>query len=52
LVTIVTAYHDVLLYDRLPNFEALLNVMTLAIVLLIISLVIFRKANAEMVDQL
>lgn len=52
LVTIVTAYHDILLYDRMPDFGALLNVMTLAVVLLIISLVIFRKANAEMVDQL
>jgi len=52
LVTIVTAYHDVLLYDRMPDFAALLNVMTTAMVLLIISLVIFRKANAEMVDQL
>lgn len=52
LVTIVTAYHDVLLYNRMPDFAALLNIVAVALVLLVVSLVIFRKANAEMVDQL
>jgi lipopolysaccharide transport system permease protein len=52
LVPIVTAYHDVLLYNRVPDFASLLNVMLAAVVLLVVSLVVFRKANAEMVDQL
>jgi len=52
LVPIVVAYHDVLLYDRMPQAGALLGVAAVAVVLLFVSLVLFRKASAEMVDQL
>ncbi len=52
LVPIVMSYHDVLLYDKLPEWGPLMNVALLAVVLLVVSLVVFRKANAEMVDQL
>ena len=52
LVPIVTAYHDVLLYDRIPDAGALLPVTIVAFVLLGVSLLLFRKASAEMVDQL
>jgi lipopolysaccharide transport system permease protein len=52
LVPIVSAYHDVLLYDRMPDAGALLPVAIVAFVLLGVSLLLFRKASAEMVDQL
>lgn len=52
LVPIVTAYHDVLLYNKLPEWGSLINVALVAVALLGVSLVVFRKANAEMVDQL
>lgn len=52
MATIVNAYHDVLLYNKIPAWGPLFNVGLIAVVLLMISLVIFRKANAEMVDQL
>jgi lipopolysaccharide transport system permease protein len=52
LVPIVTAYHDILLYDTIPAPGPLGGVVLLAAVLMIVSLVLFRKASAEMVDQL
>lgn len=52
LVPIVNAYHDILLYDRIPQFGQLFGVTVGTVVLLCISLVLFRKATAEMVDQL
>lgn len=52
LVPIVMAYHEVLLYDRVPDLGALLPVAIAALVLLVVSLLLFRKASAEMVDQL
>lgn len=52
LIPIVTAYQDVLLYDRTPDVAGLLTVGAGALVLLGISLVLFRKASPEMVDQL
>lgn len=52
LVPIVVAYHDILLYDRTPAVGPLVGVAVMALVLLFVSLVLFRKASAEMVDQL
>jgi lipopolysaccharide transport system permease protein len=52
LVPIVIAYHDILLYNRLPDIASLYSGMLMSAVLLFVSLVIFRKASAEMVDQL
>jgi len=52
LIPIVTGYQDVLLYNRLPDLGALAGVGVLAAVLLLVSLVLFRKASPEMVDQL
>lgn len=52
LIPIVTGYQDVLLYNRAPNWADLGEVAIFAVVLLAFSLLIFRKASPEMVDQL
>lgn len=52
LVPLVTGYHDVLLYNRFPDWPGLAGTGVLAVALLGFSLVLFRKASPEMVDQL
>jgi len=52
LIPIITGYQDVLLYDRTPNLVVLSETAAFAAVLVALSLLFFRKANAEMVDQL
>lgn len=52
MLPIITAYQDVLLYDRLPDWLALAKIALVAAVLLGFSLLLFRKASPEMVDQL
>lgn len=52
LIPIVTGYQDVLLYGRAPNWAGLGEVAILAAILLAFSLLLFRKASPEMVDQL
>ena len=52
LFPIITGYQDALLFDRPPEFAPLLAVAAIAFVLLILSLVLFRRASPEIVDQL
>ncbi len=52
LAPIVTAYQDILLYRRAPDWASLGPGMLLAGVLLALALALFRKASADMVDQL
>lgn len=52
LIPIVTGYQDVLLYNRAPNWAGLGEVAVIAIVSLALSLLVFRKASPELVDQL
>lgn len=52
LIPIVTGYQDVLLYNRAPNWAGLGEVAVIAIVSLALSLLVFRKASPEIVDQL
>lgn len=52
LIPIITGYQDVLLYNRAPDLVGLGEVAILAVILLALSLLIFRKASPEMVDQL
>jgi lipopolysaccharide transport system permease protein len=52
LLPIVTGYQDVLLYNRPPDWSALAIAAVVATVLLGFSMVLFRKASPEMVDQL
>lgn len=52
LIPIVTGYQDVLLYNRAPDLAGLGAVAVVAVILLVLSLLIFRKASPEMVDLL
>lgn len=52
LIPIVTAYQDILLYRRAPDWASLGASCALAALLLALALVLFRKASADMVDQL
>ncbi len=49
---IVSAYHNVLVYLRPPEWHGLLVVTAVSIILLAFSLFLFRRAGAEMVDVL
>lgn len=52
LIPIITGYQDVLLYDRMPDWNGLGITFAIALGLLAFSLTLFRKASPEMVDQL
>ncbi|WP_313246213.1 ABC transporter permease [Stenotrophomonas rhizophila] len=52
LFPLVTAYHDVLLYEKAPDWISLVPLMIATVVLGIMSLVVFRRASQEMVDAL
>jgi len=52
LATIVGGYQQVLLYNRAADWAGLGAIAAIALVLLAFSLLLFRKAGPEMVDQL
>ena len=52
LVPLVESYHDVMVYDKAPAVPALAACFVLASVSLAFALMLFRRANAEMVDVL
>ncbi len=52
MYSIVSAYHQVLVYDNAPQLESLAIVLAGATILVLLSLFMFRRASAEMVDVL
>lgn len=52
MYTIVTAYHDVLVYGKAPEPQQLAIITALSVGLLLLGLFLFRRASAEMVDAL
>lgn len=52
LIPLITGYQDVLLYDRMPELSGLGTTFLIGLLLSALSLVLFRKASPEMVDQL
>ncbi len=52
LFPLVSAYHDVLLYERAPDWASLVPLMIATVVLAATSLLVFRRASQEMVDAL
>lgn len=52
LIPIVTGYQDVMLYNRMPEWFGLGTSFLIGLVLSAFSLMLFRKASPEMVDQL
>lgn len=49
---LITAYQDILLYNRWPNWYSLWPVAVLAVLLCIYGLYLFRRRSGEMVDEL
>ncbi|NOR79717.1 MAG: ABC transporter permease [Methyloprofundus sp.] len=52
MYSIVSSYHQVLVYNNSPHIESVAIVTGIAIVLVLLSLFLFRRASAEMVDVL
>lgn len=52
MVHIVTAFQEVILYGHAPELTGLLTIAAIAFVLLVLSLILFRRAAPEMVDVL
>jgi len=52
IYSLTSAYQDVLLYGVSPQVESLLGVFITAIVVMVFSLLLFRRASAELVDVL
>lgn len=52
LIPIITAYQNIMLYNRAPDWGGLAGTAAIALVLLFFSMSLFRKSNQEMVDQL
>lgn len=52
LYPVITGYQDAILFDRMPDLAGLGIVAVVAAVLLTASLVLFRRASPEIVDQL
>ena len=48
----VAAYQDILVYSRFPELDGLLVIICSSILLLLLSLFLFRRASEEMVDVL
>ncbi len=49
---IIEGYHSILVYDKAPLLELLIYPSILALFLLVLSLFLYRKSNAEMADLL
>ncbi len=49
---IVSAYHQVLVYNKTPDINGLAIISVVAIMLALLGLFLFRRASAEMVDVL
>ncbi len=52
LLGLVGSYQNALLFDRMPDWSGLGSSALIALVLMAVSLLLFRKAGPEMVDQL
>jgi len=52
MTSITMGYHDILLYDKAPNFTLLVYPAVLTVVFLSLSMILFLKANEEMADVL
>ena len=52
LIPIISGYQNVLLYNKEPEWAGMGVIALIAVTLLAFSLLLFRKASPEMVDQL
>ena len=49
---ITSAYHKILVYNQSPDLIHIVSIFGVALALMLVSLFLFRRANAEMVDVL
>ncbi|EGQ9844417.1 ABC transporter permease [Vibrio cholerae] len=52
LTGLILGYQNILLYDRVPNFELLIYPVSFTIISLFLAILIFNKASEEMADVL
>lgn len=52
MTSLVRLYQDALLFQRWPSLEALMYPSLISLVLLVVALLIFKRANSELVDAL
>ncbi len=52
ITNLVIYYQDIMLYQRWPSLQSLAYPSTLAVVLVLLALYVFRRASAEIVDVL
>ncbi len=52
LYPLTSAYHQVLVYNVAPSLDGIASIAAIALALLVLSLFMFRRASAEMVDAL
>lgn len=51
MATIITSYRDILFYHQIPNFNSLVIVIMMSVVLLMIGLVVFRKLEKGFAEE-
>ena len=52
MYSLVDAYHQILVYNQVPQLQSIAIITVVACILAFIGLLLFRKASAEMVDVL
>lgn len=52
MTPVIKGYQSVFLYNKLPYWESLIPISIVSVILIIISYYIFKKLEAEMVDEL
>ena len=52
MYSLVVSYHEVLLYNRAPDWHSLMPIALVSALFLLASLFVFRRASPEMVDVL
>lgn len=52
LTIFINAYHDILVYGNPPQFQGLATLLPMAVLILVVSLFVFRRANIEIADAL
>ncbi len=49
---VIAGYHNILVYDKAPDFELLIYPSIVAVVALVLALYLFKRANEDMTDVL
>jgi len=52
MTTVVVGFQDILLYNKCPDFYSLIYPLVVAVVLLLLALVIYKRGSEDMADAL